>query len=466
MKSKFSAFGERIDNSLYHVDRLLIRIVYCSRFSFDEDVKKVVAEPVYLDYNYLKYFEKIAAAIKLSALREFCCFCGIPNQELARNGIFPKSDPSDGFAGMLLPESSSGYPAGFKVVSFYADPATLLDCAYVLRKAGWRGSKSAYQRMLSAQKIEDIRKKLRSDSQVFVNNVVATLPTNVVFETEDGDKMEEVELVKTRPVKIRLPMTANSIGLIDGQHRLYSYYQSKNDDTHIAKLRHQQNLLVTGLVCPKDLPSADIERFSAQLFLSINSNQTNAKTALKQEIEVLLKPFGVVSIARQVMERISASGPLAGHVEQNFYDKGLLKTSSIVSFGLSPLVKLSGDDTIFRIFHHKDKYLIEAHKSESALDDYIKFASSQINIFLGAVKSNVGGEIWTSSSSQHGRILTVTCVNGFLIALRTLIQHNKKVDFASLKSSLDGLNVKHLRTYKSSQYNQMAQYICQKHFGI
>jgi hypothetical protein len=56
------------------------------------------------------------------------------------------------------------------------------------------------------------------------------------------------------------------------QHRLFSYYKAREDDQTIAKLRHQQNLLVTGIIYPKGLNEKEAERFEAALFLSINSN--------------------------------------------------------------------------------------------------------------------------------------------------------------------------------------------------
>lgn len=114
----------------------------------------------------------------------------------------------------------------------------------------------------------------------------------------------------------------------------------------IAKLRNEQNLLVTGIIYPPNTQREAAERFEATLFLAINSNQTNAPAALRQEIEVILKPFSPTAIGKQVMQRLAKSGPLQGHVEAYFFDKGKLKTTSIVSYGLGPLIKLGGDDSL------------------------------------------------------------------------------------------------------------------------
>lgn len=463
LRSKSSAFDTRL-GSKFHADKYIVRIVYCSLNSYDESIKVVVDEPEYLDFPVLKYFERIAGIIKMSALSEILQFLRVDPAQIAKNGIFPGKSQSNSYDGSILPEWSSGFPAGYKVVSFYVEAAALLNRAFVLRRDGWRGSLQAYQRMVQPSKIEAIRKKLKSDHRVFVNNIIATLPADVQPESSDGKPVDITKLTNTEPVKIRLPTRANSIGLIDGQHRLYSYYESRDDDEEIAQLRHQQNLLMTGVIYPDGIKSTEAERFEAALFLSINANQTNAPTPLRQEIEVLLSPFTSIAIGRQVMRALATSGPLAGHTERYFFEKGKLKTSSIVSYGLGPLLKLSGDDSLFSRFDHPEKDGIQAGTSATGLEAYVQFSASAINQFLNAVKSNVDAVRWTSDVRVKNRLLAVTYINSFLITLRLLIQSGQKIDFKSLQSKLKGINDFNFKSYHSSQYNRMAEKILDTHF--
>jgi DGQHR domain-containing protein len=464
LRGKFSAFNDRLGKH-FHADKYIVKVVYCSLYSYDETIKKIVCEPAYFDYPVLKYFEKLASIIKMSALNEFLAFLGVNPLQVARSGKFPSKAASDSYEGSILPESSSGFPEGYKVVSFYVDAGALLSRAYVLRRDGWRGSFQAYQRMVRGSKIEAIRKKLKSEHRVFVNNIVATLPSDVHPELPDGTTANIKELTNTQPVRIRLPLRANTIGLIDGQHRLYSYYEEKEDDQQIAALRHQQNLLVTGIIYPKGTTSADAERFEATLFLSINANQTNAPTPLRQEIEVFLSPFSPTAIGRQVIQRLARHGPLAGHVENYFFDKGKLKTSSIVSYGLGPLIKLGGEDSLFKLFSHPDKDKIATGHSSAGLDAYLQFAVSTINLFLNAVRANVDAARWTPDTSIKNRLLSVTYVNSFLITLRLLIQNGHTIKFDPLKAALKGIDSFNFKSYHSSQYARMAEKIYAKHFG-
>ncbi|WP_181177527.1 DGQHR domain-containing protein [Mesorhizobium sp. B4-1-1] len=463
LRNKVPDFDARLGNE-FHPKKLILKIVYCSRFDVNQAVKGTVDEPVYLDYPVLKYFEKICGAIKMSALPEIFDFTGIDPSKVARKGIFPKIDSDDKFHGSILPDSASGFPSNYKVVSFYADAATLLDRAYVLRRDGWRSSFQAYQRMLQPSKIEQIRRKLKSDGQVFVNNIIATLPSDVHPVDEKGHTVDIKSLEETAPVKIALPLRQNSIGLIDGQHRLFSYYESREDDKQIAKLRNEQNLLVTGIIYPQNTSKQIAERFEATLFLAINSNQTNAPPALKQEIEVILKPFSPTAIGKQVMQSLAATGPLQGHVEAYFFDKGKLKTTSIVSYGLGPLIKLGGVDSLFKLFSHSDKDKIASDEAQSALTAYIKFSATQIEIFLNAVKANMPAHRWTTDGKTKDRVLTVTYINSFLITMRRIIEDGGAIEFSQLKEKLSGIDSFEFAAFHSSQYGRMADAIYEKHF--
>jgi hypothetical protein len=317
--------------------------------------------------------------------------------------------------------------------------------------------------MLLPSKIEDIRKMVFVEKRVAINNLIATLPADVHPINEKGQTIDPKNLTQTAPIRISLPADANSMGIIDGQHRLFAYYRSKQDTPEIESLRRIQNLLVTGIIYPEHVNDVEKDRFEAELFLNINSNQTSASSDLIQEIEVLLDPFAQISIAKQVMERLADSGPLAGHVERYFFEKGKLKTSSIVSFGLAPLVKLTGADSLFTKFAHLEKDKVAKGTSKAILTDYIDFCANRIIELLNAVRVNVDAKRWTTDKKVSGRILTVTYVNSFLIVLRKAISSGKSIKFASLKTKFNGIDKFDFEKFHSSQYNRMADEIFDKH---
>lgn len=465
LRERYSKLDKRIkDIGEFPPSRLILKIVYCSLEDYEPEIKAHFKNLIFLDFPLVKYFEKIARTIRLSARPELLDFLGIDPNAVRQGGAFGKAGSSDPYPGSVLPEEASGLPEGYKVVSFYADPASLLKRCFVLRRSGWRATTEAYQRMLLPSKIEALRRMVFTEKRVAINNLIVTLPASVHPVNEDGTTIDVAELTQTAPVKIQLPADPNTMGVIDGQHRLFAYYVSKDDTPEQDSLRQMQNLLVTGVIYPEGTSELERERFEASLFLSINSNQTSASSDLTQEIKVLIDPFDQVSIAKQVMEKLASQQPLFGHVERYFYEKGKLKTSSIVSFGLIPLVKLSGSDSLFSVFAHEKKDKIPKGKSKDALQEYVEFCARNISHFLKAIKADVGDERWTTDRKVANRILAVTYINAFLITLRKIIAAGGSLNPIALKEKMVGISAFNFKDFYSSQYNRMAEKIFQAHF--
>lgn len=456
-------FKSEID--LHYIrDELILKVLYCSRESFDSKYKTQVPNPAYLDYPELRYFKSVTDSIKKSALHEFLHFLDVTHEQLGENGKVGANTSNETYAGSLLPEANSNFDKGFKVVSFYADPAALLRRSYVLRKQGWRHSDSVYQRMISKGKIQSIRKHLKDNKRVFVNNIIATLADDTQIVDENSKTIDPSKIVKTTPVNIQIPDRMNTVGLIDGQHRTYSYHSTIPDDPEISKLRNRQNLLVTGIIYPPELSQAAREKFEARLFLEINSTQTNAKSNLKQSINLILKPFSDESIAKRVLDELDKTGALSGHIERFWFDANKLKTTSVVSYGMKPLVKTSGNDSLFCKWTEISKDNMVASEDSGLLDQYVKFCVTEINQFLGAVKSQVKNEYWTPDKRVNGRFITTTNVNALLICIRFLISNKKMGDFNYYDGKLKSFSIKELGDFHSSQYGRMAEKIFEKYF--
>lgn len=212
------------------------------------------------------------------------------------------------------------------------------------------------------------------------------------------------------------------------------------------------------------MSARDKEKFEARLFLEINSTQTNAKAQLKQAIGLVLDPFSSESIAARVLSNLAKTGPLAGFIEQYFFDTNKLKTASIVSFGLKPLVKTSGTDSIFSIWTDPNKADVATGTNGIALDSYISFCTATINRLLVAIRQNLSSGRWTTDSKSKKRVLATTYVNSFLITLRLLIERGKSLADSELKQGFAGIDDFDFSLYHSSQYGRMAEKIVDTHF--
>ncbi len=420
-----------------------LSFLYVSLFEVDTQHKKIYSSLSFIDSKALNYFFSISKTIKKSVKFEIFKFLGINNDEI---GIQGSSTTNKQYPGLILPQTLSGFPAGYQLVSFLIDPETLLEQAYVLRKDGWMDNDCVYQRILVGSKILNMRKYLTTEGRVFVNNVIITLPDDVKVTDASHNSLNTpltTRIVK-HPVLIEIPQKSGNIGIIDGQHRVFSYHEGGSDDQYekiISKMRGEQHLLVTGIIFPKDMLENERIRFEAKLFLEINDKQTRTNTALRQVLGMIINPFEELSIAKMVVNRLAERAPMDDVLEQHFFDKRKLKTSSIVSYGMKHLIKLSGDDSFFSVWSNKKKNSLRKGKDKVLLKQYIDFCTNETNGFLQAFKKNTPSDMWTTNQ-KISRVLTATTIIGLIYCLRLLIKNKKQLDFNYYDKCFKKLNKK------------------------
>jgi DGQHR domain-containing protein len=442
-----------------------IVIVYASLNPVDRTWKADVPNVKYMDFHIVKYFKTVTGQIKRSARFELFNFLGLKRDEIGKSALSSAAGSGETYKGSILPESQSHFLPGYKVVSFYVDPEALLERCYVLRKDGWVEESNLYQRMIQKKKIESIRSYLRKEKRVFINNIIVTLPSSTRLKKPSGEVDKFSSIKKTEPVGIELPAEYNSIGLIDGQHRVFSYYEGGQHEAEISVLRTQQNLLVTGIIYPNNISSLEKTKFEATLFLEINATQTNPRSDLKQAVGLLLKPFSPDSVARRIVNRLNEFGALSNQFERYFFDKLKLKTTSVVSYGVRPIAKLQGTDSLYHAWAEPRKEALTKENDSDLLETYVDFCAKEINLFISAVKANIPNARWTADKKIPGRMLTTTHINGFIVCLRRIIENDKLHNFEYYKTKLKELHTFQFTKYRSSQYGAMGDALYEKFFA-
>ena len=326
-----------------------------------------------------------------------------------------------------------------------------------------------------------MRKYLTEKNRVFINNIISTISENQIklFDrngtqiilNEKGEFEGENSCTNVTPALIEINDECNIIGIIDGQHRTYAYHEGDDQyEPSIAKYRKIQNLLVTGILFPQKETRENRLKFEANLFLEINSNQTNVRSQLKQEIELMITPFSSVAISKRILNGLNLSGPLNDLIEQYTFEKGKIKTASIVSFGLKPLIKIDdikSKDSLFNLWPNPNKTKLKMVDSEEyqLLNEYINFCIEKIRDIFIAFKSKLASEKWhTYSPKTSNGVLTVTFINGILNVLRLLIENNEVSDVDHYQTKLGSVNNFKFKEYKSSQYRKMGKDIYLNHF--
>lgn len=464
LSDKFTTFRNSLDKK-YHQNQLKFIIIYCSLHNVKKSIKDQIDTVIFYDYNIAKYFEAVTKTVRDSARFEIFDFLGIDYNEVGLNAISAKANQTEAYDGSILPEAHSNFGEGFKVVSFYIDPKSLLERAYVLRKYGWKTGSSVYQRMIERPKISSLRKYLRDEKRVFVNNIIATLPDDTKLIDANGNTINPNELTKTQPGKIQLPLRYNTIGIVDGQHRVFSYHEGGIFDDEIERLRLQQNLLVTGIVFPPHTSETERLKFEATLFLEINSNQKNAKSDLKQEINIVINPFAAESIAKRVLNYMNdMPGPLQDEFERFFFEKDKLKTTSVVSFAIKPLVAPKSDQSLFALWDQPEKAEVINGSSDNMLEEYVEFCAKEINHIFSAVKSKLPTLRWTADRKFQGRFLTTTNVNGIISCLRCITADRKHFSVIEYMSKFEKIDDFPFDIYKTSHYQKMGKDLYNKYF--
>lgn len=458
LKTNIPAYKNSPANNFNDSDIHLV-FLYASRCEIDSEHRQRYPLLKFMDQRVLCYFLSLSKTIKRSARFEIFKFLDIDHEKI---GPQKSGTPSTEYTGLILPEAPSGFPDGYQLVSFRIDPATLLRQSYVLRKDGWLDNDCVYQRILITSKIMNMRKYLTETGRVFVNNIIVTLPDDVCLVAINGNTLVsaiDASVVKYS-VKIRIPQKAGNIGIIDGQHRVFSYHEG--DDAHepiISQMRDKQHLLATGIIFPKDMTEDDRVRFEAKLFLEINDKQTRTKAALRQVISTIVSPFDEISIAKMIVNEIAKRDPMDNILEQHFFDRGKLKTTSIVSYGMRHVAKLSGNDSFYHVWSNRDKKDLLKGKNMTLLGQYVKFCADEMNVFLKAFKKNIPTNMWTTDQ-KISRVLTATTITGLIHCMRVLIENNKRGDlnyydncFKKLTGKIDFTPEKF--TYKSSHWKDL-----------
>ncbi|WP_082548102.1 DGQHR domain-containing protein [Massilia sp. Root335] len=468
-KQKFNGFAAAL-NPIYPDAAYVSRIIYASKSDPSDELIQLLPEVTFSYGAVAKYFQALVRTVERSARIEFFKYLKLDFNQVGEASITNSTSPLT-YEGFLLPDGNSSYPKNFKIVSFYADPERLINRAYVLRRDGWRDGAHLYQRILLAKKIRQMRRYLVEEKRVFVNNIIVTLPSDTVLNEvgTNGTNIKPQELTRVKEVKVQIPDGFDTIGLVDGQHRVFCYHEGSDKyEDQIKVLRKKQNLMVTGIVYPSGYTEANRRSFEAKLFLEINDNQARARSSLKHDIEVIIRPASGIAISKRVIQELSKHGPLRGMLQTNYFDSpNKIKTSSIVAYGLRPIVKLDGNDSFFSRWNNAEKLKLkdkQAHSRQDLIEEYVQFCTSALNDFILAVKLKYGSAGWDLDEKTRSPLLSPTALNGLIVCLRKIIENGHELSRAAHDKKLQSVTSFDFAQFKSSQWQRLGTAFYENHY--
>jgi DGQHR domain len=180
------------------------------------------------------------------------------------------------FSGQKIPELSEAVPAiegkmgGHTYYSFLIEPERLLKLSYVLHRMNAnKDEMPAYQRLIKKNRLEKIHSFVENGG-FFPNSIIVNIDTKgsgLTFNLsslQDEDSLSRIGL-------LRLPPKYKSVYVIDGQHRLYGYAESRFKSNHAIPV-----------VAFIDLKKED----QVRLFMEINENQKSVSKELRNALDI------------------------------------------------------------------------------------------------------------------------------------------------------------------------------------
>ncbi len=459
-------YAEKFENyRTYTNARYKMFYVYIHKFSIDLDTKLLFPNFRFIGNRDLIYFNKLSKIIKKTSRNDFYKFLNLNLNDIGPANAVAGDNTID--TAVILPEESSGFPEGIKIISFLISAKDMMDCAYVLRKENWEVGAELYQRLLIPNKIKNIRKFIAEKQKVFLDNVIVSLPENVTLYRVENNReniVNQENLDQIENLKMRFPKNINSIGIIDGQHRIFAHYEgTDNYETIISQLREDRHLLATGVLFPQTFREQEKVKIESEIFLQINSTQKKVDPALLQHIESIKDPYSSLGIARKIIVSLNKRAPFLDKFKLYSFETKNIKTPSIIKWGLKDLVDMDIErETLFKYWQKDNKDILLENEFgveyEALFDEYIQFCVSSISQFFNAVRSNFT-DFWILDPSS--KLLKVTALTGFLISFRKSLPiynevkgyrfYREKISHLTMDFSKDGF------TYISSHWNRFGE---------
>ncbi|MBC1842515.1 DGQHR domain-containing protein, partial [Listeria seeligeri] len=161
-----------------------------------------------------------------------------------------------------------GHMGGHTYYSFSIEPEKLLKLSYVLHRSSVnKDSMPAYQRIIKKNRLTQVQYFVE-DGGFFPNSIIINIDTKSKGLTFDRASLQ-VENSISRIGLLHLPQKYKSLYIIDGQHRLYGYANSRFSKTNSIPV-----------VAFLDLEKAE----QVKLFMEINENQKAVSKNLRNTL--------------------------------------------------------------------------------------------------------------------------------------------------------------------------------------
>lgn len=222
------------------------------------EVKKV-----HLNEDNIKYYEDLSANLQSAAKYQFL-------------GQLFRGDKIKGMDSTV--PAIKGTMGDVTYYLFSIEPARLLKFCYILHRNSTHSSADltpAYQRLIKKDRLNKIRKFIDAGNHFFPNNIIISIETKNQTEKELAfdSAPKQFNTNRARLGTLHLPQTYQSAFVIDGQHRLYGYSNTKYAETDVIPV-----IAFVNMTKPNQV----------EMFMNINTNQKAVDVNLRNTLAEFL----------------------------------------------------------------------------------------------------------------------------------------------------------------------------------
>ncbi len=356
------------------------------------------ADIFHIDENGVDYFlalaDHLGAAAKYQLLGALFAEQKIPNLEPTVPAI----------------EGSMG---GHTYYSFSIEPARLLKMAYVLhRNQANSDLMPTYQRLIKKSRLKKVAEFVE-DGGYFPNSIILNVETKGQkgkLQFDRGPKSSGRSKIGT----LHLPQTYRAAYVIDGQHRLYGYANSRRAETDLIPV-----------VAFVDLARAD----QLRMFMDINENQTAVPKNLQNTLnaDLLWDSDDYRQKSQALRLRVAQhlgeqkTSPLFGRVVIGENAKSATRCITIeaITIGLRRS-KFIGKFTKTGVEEHGSFYAADLETTFDTLTPFLEAAFGYLRVGLDTQ--------WKLGNAQGGFVFRNNGVEAFLRLLSDVVDHVVKHD--------------------------------------
>lgn len=300
-----------------------------------------------------------------------------------------------------------GKMGGYNYYSFSIEPETLLKLGYVLHRTDSnKDSMPTYQRLIKKQRLKSIHEFIENGGY-FPNSIIVSIEPG-----KKGLKFEKINNINNKSLSklgfLYLPQVYKSIYIIDGQHRLYGYSNSKYKESNTIPVVAFENLA---------------QEEQIKIFMDINENQKAVPKNLRNTLDEDLKYESEDPKERREGLALKISRELGEDRNSPLYDRVVVGENTITPERCITLETLSKaiKESDF-LSKYKNSNLISHGKFDRSDNDktFEKLYPFLIDCFT-YIEKELGEYEWQKTNDDKNAFVKNNVISGLIRVLNSLV---------------------------------------------